>query len=108
MLQEVLARKTGISPSALSNFEQGRRRVSLARLHRISRALGVTAADLIPESRGHKPLAQTPEEETLLAAFRKLVRHPELQDQLLTLIELVASGTSRSRRRRKSEPAPNY
>jgi transcriptional regulator with XRE-family HTH domain len=103
MLQEELARKAGLSPSALSNFEQGRRRTSLDWLRKISKALGVPMSDLIPESRVRKPLAETDEEEKLLAVWRK-IGTPELQDQLLELIESTASrtnhrGTKRSRAR---------
>ena len=59
MRQEELARKVGLSPSALSNFEQGRRRTSLDWLRKISLALGVQVSDLIPESRTRKPLAES-------------------------------------------------
>ena len=93
MLQEELARKAGLSPSALSNFEQGRRRTSLDWLRKISKALGVPMSDLIPESRVRKPLAETEEEEKLLAVWRK-IGTPELQDQLLELIESAANRTN--------------
>ena len=103
MLQEELARKAGLSPSALSNFEQGRRRTSLDWLRKISKALGVPMSDLIPESRVRKPLAETKEEEALLAVWRK-IGTPELQDQLLELIESAANranhrGAKRGRAR---------
>lgn len=93
MLQEELARKAGLSPSALSNFEQGRRRTSLDWLRKIGKALGVPMSDLIPESRVRKPLAETAEEEKLLAVWRK-IGTPEIQDQLLELIESAASRTN--------------
>jgi transcriptional regulator with XRE-family HTH domain len=93
MLQEELARKAGLSPSALSNFEQGRRRTSLDWLRKISKALNVPMSDLIPESRVRKPLAETEEEEKLLAVWRK-IGTPELQDQLLELIESAANRTN--------------
>ena len=93
MLQEELARKAGLSPSALSNFEQGRRRTSLDWLKKISNSLGVSVSDLIPESRTRKPLAENKEEEKLLSHWRK-VGNPDLQDQLLEVIELSASGVS--------------
>ncbi len=91
MLQEELARKAGLSPSALSNFEQGRRRTSLDWLKKISASLGVSVSDLIPESRTRKPLAETKEEEKLLSHWRK-IGNPELQDQLLEVIELSATS----------------
>jgi transcriptional regulator with XRE-family HTH domain len=96
MLQEELARKAGLSPSALSNFEQGRRRTSLDWLRKIGKALGVSVSDLIPESRTRKPLAENKEEERLLAHWRK-IGNQDLQDQLLEVIELSAAGGRRSR-----------
>jgi transcriptional regulator with XRE-family HTH domain len=92
MLQEELARKAGLSPSALSNFEQGRRRTSLDWLRKISKALGVSMSDLIPESRVRKPLAETEEEEKLLAVWRKIGAQ-DIQDQLLDIVESAASRT---------------
>ena len=71
-LQEELARKAGLSASALSNFEQGRRRISLEWLRKLSKVLGVTVSDLIPDSRVRKPLAENDEEENLLASWRKI------------------------------------
>ena len=47
-------------------------------------------AELIPESRVRKPLAETAEEEKLLGIWRK-VGNPDLQDQLLEVLELTAS-----------------
>jgi transcriptional regulator with XRE-family HTH domain len=96
MLQEELARKAGLSPSALSNFEQGRRRTSLDWLRKIGKALGVSVSDLIPESRTRKPLAESKEEERLLAHWRK-IGNQDLQDQLLEVIELSAAGGRRNR-----------
>jgi transcriptional regulator with XRE-family HTH domain len=91
LLQEELARRAGLSASALSNFEQGRRRISLEWLRKISRVLGVTVSDLIPDSRVRKPLAENDEEESLLASWRK-ISNADLQDQLLELIEVTAQS----------------
>jgi transcriptional regulator with XRE-family HTH domain len=101
MLQEELARRAGLSPSALSNFEQGRRRVSLEWLRKISRVLGVTVSDLIPESRVRKPLAQTDEEERLITRWRK-IGSPDVQDQLLELVELTAHSKPKRGRARSA------
>ena len=103
LLQEELARKAGLSPSALSNFEQGRRRTSLECVRKISKALGVRLSDLIPESRIRRPLAQTPEEERLLAMWRK-IDQAELRDQLLEVIEMTASRVDHRRSRRSRLP----
>ena len=89
LLQEVAARKAGLSASALSNFEQGRRRISLEWLRKLGKVLGVPVSDLIPDSRVRKPLAENDEEENLLASWRK-IGNADLQDQLLELIELTA------------------
>jgi len=99
MLQEELARKAGLSPSALSNFEQGRRRTSLDWLKRISKPLGVSISDLIPDSRTRKPLAETDEERKLLASWRR-IGDEDVQDQLLELIEIASGKASRNRRSR--------
>jgi transcriptional regulator with XRE-family HTH domain len=101
MLQEELARRAGLSPSALSNFEQGRRRVSLEWLRKISRVLGVTVSDLIPESRVRKPLAQTDEEERLITRWRK-IGSPDVQDQLLELVEELTAHSKPKRGRARS------
>ncbi len=94
MLQEELARKAGLSPSALSNFEQGRRRTSLDWLKKISKSLDVKVSDLIPDSHTRKPLAENKEEQKLLGHWRK-IGNQDLQDQLLEVIELSASSVSR-------------
>ena len=86
MLQEELARRAGLSPSALSNFEQGRRRTSFVWLKRISKALGVKVSDLIPDSRARRRLAETKEEEKLLQNWRK-IGSDVLREQLLEVIE---------------------
>jgi transcriptional regulator with XRE-family HTH domain len=98
LLQEELARKAGLSASALSNFEQGRRRISLDWLRKISKVLSVTVSDLIPDSRIRKPLAENEEEENLLASWRR-IGNTDLQDQLLELIELTAQSQSKRRSR---------
>ena len=94
LLQEELARKAGLSASALSNFEQGRRRISLEWLRKISKVLGVTVSDLIPDSRVRKPLAENDVEEGLLSSWRN-IGNSDLQDQLLELIELTAHSKSK-------------
>ena len=96
LLQDELARKSGLSSSALSNFEQGRRRTSLDCLKKISRALGISISDLIPDSRLRRPLAETKEEERLLIHWRK-IGNSEIQDKLLEVIELFAVTVTGSR-----------
>ena len=98
MLQEELARRAGLSPSALSNFEQGRRRTSFIWLKKISKALGVKVSDLIPESRARRPLAESKEEEKLLQNWRK-IGNDELKEQLLEVIETSVSRIAGARAR---------
>ena len=45
--QKVLARMVGISPGALTNFEKGRRRISLDWLHKIAEALDMDSDELL-------------------------------------------------------------
>lgn len=58
-------------------------------------------SDLIPESRIRKPLAESPEEEKLLAVWRKLGR-PEIQDQILDMIELTANSMNHRPKKSRS------
>ena len=72
--QYVLARMVGITPGALTNFEKGRRNVSLDWLRTIADALDTPIAYfLLPEGRGEKKMATgDPREKRLLAAWRLL------------------------------------
>ena len=47
--QKVLARMVGISAGALTNFEKGRRRISLDWLHKIAEALDTPVAYFLPD-----------------------------------------------------------
>lgn len=80
--QNVLAKAVGISPGALTNFEKGRRRISLDWLQKIADVLDTPVAYFLEEetreSAGH------PKERRLLAAWRKLT--PVLQRDFLHLI----------------------
>jgi hypothetical protein len=58
-------------------------------------------SDLIPESRIRKPLAESAEEEKLLAIWRKL-GSPEIQDQLLDVIEMTANSVNHRPKRSRS------
>ncbi len=49
--QKVLARMVGISPGALTNFEKGRRRISLDWLHKIAEALDTPVAYFLPDEK---------------------------------------------------------
>ena len=67
--QNVLARMVGISPGALTNFEKGRRSVSLDWLRRIADALDTPIAYFLPD--GEKKIGVgDPREKRLLTAWR--------------------------------------
>ena len=94
MLQVELANKVGLSTSAISNFERGRRRASLNLLTEIGGALDVKVSELIPDSLSRKALAENKEEQMLLKQWRKIA-NTDLQDRLLEVIELSVSSMSR-------------
>lgn len=88
--QKDLARKIGISQGALTNFELGRRKISLEWLLKISRALDVPLSHFVGavEAPGEGDVLG-PREHRLLRAFRRMARDPRLQMELLHVIERV-------------------
>ncbi len=99
--QNVLARMVGITPGALTNFEKGRRQVSLDWLERIADALDTPVAYFQGEGRGGKKIAAgDPWEKQLLDAWRRLKDNPTLQKDFLRIMEhLGRSAGVKSRRR---------
>ena len=101
--QKDLARKIGISQGALTNFELGRRKISLDWLLKISRALevpiGYFMGALEPPSDDD---TLGPKEHRLLRAFRRLSGDPRLQMEILHVIERIGHhlerGASRAAR----------
>ena len=95
--QKDLARKIGISQGALTNFELGRRKISLEWLLKISRALEVPigyfmgAVEPLPEED-----SLGPKEHRLLCAFRRMSRDPRLQMELLQVIERMGHHLERN------------
>ena len=84
--QYVLARMVGITPGALTNFEKGRRSVSLDWLRRIADALDTPIAYFLPD--GEKKIAPgDPREKRLLAAWRLLGTNAVLRRDFLSLME---------------------
>lgn len=86
--QKDLARRIGISQGALTNFELGRRKISLEWLLKIARALEVPVGYFMgavepPSDDG----ALGPREHRLVRAFRRMARDPRLQMELLHVIE---------------------
>lgn len=101
--QKDLARKIGISQGALTNFELGRRKISLEWLLKISRALEVPVGYFMgavepPSDEG----TLGPKEHRLLRAFRRMASDPRLQMDLLHVVERMGQhlerGASRASR----------
>lgn len=101
--QKDLARKIGISQGALTNFELGRRKISLEWLVKISRALEVPVSYFVGavEPAGSDD-ALGPKEHRLLRAFRRIARDPRLQMEILHVVERMGHhldrGTGRAGR----------
>lgn len=84
--QKALARMVGLSPGALTNFEKGRRRISLDWLVRIRDALD-TPMTYFLDDKGNALERGDPREVRLLKAWRALGRHRTLQEDYLRLVE---------------------
>jgi transcriptional regulator with XRE-family HTH domain len=103
--QKDLARKIGISQGALTNFELGRRKISLEWLVKVARALetpiGTFLVDLEPQVDAK---ALGPKELRAVRAFQKLSHDSKLQNDLLHAVERmgrhVERGKGRGRRSR--------
>lgn len=95
--QKDLARRIGISQGALTNFELGRRKISLEWLLRIARALEVPVGYFM--SAVESPMQEEslgPKEHRLLRAFRRISKDPRLQMELLHVVERVGHHLERS------------
>jgi transcriptional regulator with XRE-family HTH domain len=103
--QKVLARMVGISPGALTNFEKGRRRISLDWLQRIAEALDTPVSYFLPDEKDrNRATPGDPRERRLLAAWRQLGRigrSDALRSDFLQLLEHLgrAKGSRKSKRR---------
>ena len=98
--QKKLAQMVGVSPGALTNFEKGRRRISLDWLQKISEALDTPMAYFLPEERAKSRItAGDPREKRLLDAWRRL-RSDILRKDFLRLMEHLGNlwGTRKPRR----------
>jgi transcriptional regulator with XRE-family HTH domain len=86
--QKVLARMVGISPGALTNFEKGRRRISLDWLQRIAEALDTPVSYFLPDEKDrNRATPGDPRERRLLAAWRQLGKSEVLRGDFLSLLE---------------------
>ncbi len=100
--QKVLARMVGISPGALTNFEKGRRRISLDWLQRIAEALDTPMAYFLPdEKEQNRATPGDPRERRLLVAWRDLSKNEALKSDFLRLMEHLGQprGIRRARKR---------
>jgi len=86
--QKDLASQIGISQGALTNFELGRRKISLEWLLKISQALEVPVGYFMnavePQMEDD---ALEPREHRLVRAFRRMAQDPKLQVEMLNIIE---------------------
>ena len=100
--QKVLARMVGISPGALTNFEKGRRRISLDWLHRIAEALDTPVAYFLPDEKDKsRATPGDPRERRLLNAWRLLGKNDVLRADFLQLLEHLgrAKGIKKAKKR---------
>lgn len=90
--QKDLASRIGISQGALTNFELGRRKISLEWLLKIAEALEVPVGYFMNavEPRMDED-ALEPREHRLVRAFRRLSHDPKLQVEMLNVIERVGN-----------------
>jgi transcriptional regulator with XRE-family HTH domain len=101
--QKDLARKIGISQGALTNFELGRRKISLEWLVKVARVLETPiSAFLVDIEPQVDARSLGPKELRLVRAFQRLSRDPKLQTDLLQLVERVGRQVERSSRKRRS------
>ncbi len=100
--QKVLARMVGISPGALTNFEKGRRRISLDWLQKIAEALDTPVSYFLPDEKDRsRATPGDPRERRLLAAWRQLGKGDVLRADYLQLLEHLgrAKGAKKAKRR---------
>jgi len=93
LLQQVLARMVGISAGALTNFEKGRRHISLDWLQKISDALNTPIAYFLPDERKRKRIRPgDPREIRLLSAWRRSGSNAALRNGFLQLMKDMAKS----------------
>jgi transcriptional regulator with XRE-family HTH domain len=100
--QKVLARMVGISPGALTNFEKGRRRISLDWLQKIAEALDTPVSYFLPDEKDRtRGTPGDPRERRLLTAWRQLGKGDALRADFLQLLEHLgrAKGARKAKRR---------
>jgi transcriptional regulator with XRE-family HTH domain len=100
--QKVLARMVGISPGALTNFEKGRRRISLDWLQKIAEALDTPVSYFLPDEKDrNRATPGDPRERRLLAAWRQLAKSDVLRGDFLQLLEHLGRAKSAKKAKRR-------
>lgn len=94
MTRRILARDSGVSERYLAQLESGDGNISIVLLRQVSRAMGVSLADLVAE--GQEP----PVELSLLVQFAARLAPDELAAARAQLIALFGAGKTGKRRRR--------
>lgn len=84
--QKELAYRIGISPSALTNWEKGRRKISIQWIEKIAVALDVPVGTLFSKSMPQH-VAGDPQERRMLIKWKRLT--PKKKNALLNLIEVL-------------------
>ena len=88
MKQKDLARKIGISQGALTNFELGRRKISLEWLVKIARILETPVSYFLVDVEPRRDESTLgPKDLRLIRAFQKISRDPKLQADFLHTVE---------------------
>ncbi len=96
MKQKDLARKIGISQGALTNFELGRRKISLEWLVKISRVLETPISYFLVDVEPRKDESTLgPKDLRLVRAFQKLSGDPKLQADYLHTLERMGRHVER-------------
>jgi transcriptional regulator with XRE-family HTH domain len=92
----------GISPGALTNFEKGRRRISLDWLQKIAEALDTPMSYFLPDEKDKsRATPGDPRERRLLAAWRQLGKGDVLRSDFLQLLEHLGRSKSAKKARRR-------
>lgn len=96
MKQKDLARKIGISQGALTNFELGRRKISLEWLVKISRILETPISYFLVDVEPRKDESSLgPKDLRLVRAFQKLSGDSKLQTDFLHTVERMGRYVER-------------
>lgn len=100
--QKALAELVGLSPGALTNFEKGRRPISLDWLQKIADTLDTPVAYFLPDNRGSgTPAPGDPRERRLVNAWRHLQKDELVSRDVLALVEHLGRALPAPRRKRR-------